>query len=276
MIEVEVRGGLGDAFITLHETMAYERLEKLGDGEAAEVGIISHNPFVDEIFKWHPNAGRIKIRKSRYFFLEYNDRGKRLDAGAFERAPEPQPPRERGPISFYPSSEDLRVIAAELPDRPYLAIAPTASGMEIENRNIPPGIVANICALACLRDIPVVFLGRTYQGPHAPKAAPTRPVDPPRIFDLTDKLSVPGTAEVVRRCRAIVSAHSALLLLSWYNRKPNFLLYPPKYKWHDFDHPSQFGFGKDYTETTRMLFKEFSPYKLNLFLSKNFTRETTP
>ena len=66
--------------------------------------------------------------------------------------------------------------------------------------------------------------------------------------------------------------HSALLLLSWYERKANFVMYPPKYKWHDFDHPSPFGFGKDYPETVRMLFSEFAPSKFTNFLSENFKR----
>jgi hypothetical protein len=275
MISVEVRGGLGDAFITFHETTAYERLEALAPDELATVCIISHNPFIDELFRWHPKISQIKVINSRYFFHEYDDSGKRADAGVFPKTPVPHPTRERQPIRFYPSPEDVNLLADELPKEPYLAIAPTASGMEIENRNIPYSVIIHICAAAKISGIPVVFLGRTYQGPHAPKQAPVRPSGH-QIIDFTDRLSVPGTAEVVKRARATVCAHSALLLLSWFERKPNFALYPPKYKWHDFDNPSPFGFGKDYPETTRALFSEFMPSKFIAFLSTHFKEGNAP
>ena len=275
MIEIEIRGGLGDAFITLHETAAYELLETLAPDERATVCIISHNPYVDEIFRWHPKISQIHVVNSKYFFHEYDDLARRLDAGVFAMTPAPHAPRERKPIRFYPSPEDLRILEDELPKEPYLAIAPTASGMEIENRNIPMPILTQICNTTLLRGIPVVFLGRTYQGPHAPKDELFRPTGN-MIIDFTDQLSVPGTAEVVKRSRAMVCAHSALLLLSWFERKPNFALYPPKYKFHDFDNPSPFGFGKDYPETTRMLFSEFLPSKFTAFLSAHFKRGNAP
>ncbi len=271
MIEIELRGGLGDCFIGLHETMAHEEIEALKSDERARVTIISHNPFADEIFRWHPKSPQIEIVKSRHFFNPpYNNPRIRKEAGIPEQPPPQRPPRARAPIQFYPSPEDLELIESTLPKRPFLAIAPTSSGMEIENRNIPPPIIAKICA-ASKRRVPVVFLGRTYSGPHARKDAPRRPADP-GIVDLTDRLSVPGTASVVKRARATVCAHSALLLLSWYERKPNFTMYPPKYKWHDFDNPSPFGFGKDYPETVRMLFSEFTVQKFLVFLEKNFPK----
>jgi hypothetical protein len=272
MIEIEATGGLGDIFRVLHETTAYEDIERLGPGETARVVLISHNPFCDEIFRWHPKHSQIEVISSRYFFHEYKDAARRRDAGVPERAPEPRPRRERAPIRFYPSSEDMKAIEARLPNIDFLAVAPTASGMEIENRSIPQGILERIASIAKIRGVPVVFLGRTYPGPHAPKVDPQRPVNWTTV-DLTDRLSVPGTAEVLKRARATVCAHSALLLLSWYERKPNFVTYPPKYKTHDFDNDiSPFGFGKNYPETVRMLFSEFTPSRFDDFLTKNFPR----
>lgn len=271
MIEIEARGGLGDCFIWFHETMAYEDIEALKPDERIKVTLISHNPFADEILKWHPKAPQIDIVKSKHFFNPpYDNPQIRKDAGIPEQMPPQRPPRARAPIKFYPSPDDLKIIESDLPKVPFLGIAPTSSGMEIENRNIPLPTVVHICASAKVRGIPVVFLGRTYAGPHARKDAPTRPSGP-GIIDFTDRLSVPGTAEVVKRSRAMVCAHSALLLLSWYERKPNFTMYPPKYKWHDFDNPSPFGFGKDYPETVRMLFVEFTVSKFSEFLKKNFS-----
>ncbi len=270
MIEIEMHGGLGDLFIALHETKAAEELEALGPGERARVTIISHNPFADELFKWHPKAAQIDVVNSRHFFMPpYDDKRIRTDAGVPEMMPPSRAPRERAPISFYPSPDDLKILDADLPNVPFLVIAPTSSGMEIENRNLPLASIVHMCAVAKVVKVPVVFVGRTYQGPHAHKEPLKRPSGQ-GIVDLTDRLSVPGTAEVVKRSRATVCAHSALLLLSWFERKPNLVMYPPKYKWHDFDNPSPFGFGKDYPETTRMLFTEFSPSKFATFLNTYF------
>ncbi len=262
-------GGLGDAFLVLHESAAYEALEGLAPGERASVYIISHNPYVAEIFRWHPKASQIDVFVSRYFFMEYSDAAKRADAGIPPDPIDPSLPRACAPVRFWPSPEDREVLDAELPPGPFLAVAPTASGMEIENRNLPTAMVVSALALCRVLEIPAVLLGRTYQGPHAPKDVPPRPSGP-GIVDLTDRLSVPGTVEVVKRSRALLSAHSCLLLLAWYERKPNFVAYPPQYKFHDFDHPSPFGFGKDYPETTRMLISEYTPSKFSRFLSKHF------
>jgi hypothetical protein len=275
MLDIEVRGGLGDLFIYFHDSTAWEDIENLAPDERARVTIISHNPFADELFKWHPKAAQIEIVKSRHFFHEYDSVEARRAAGVQDHAPIGRPGRERKPIRFYPSPEDLKIMNADLPTEPYLVIAPTASGMEIENRNIPATIVTAVCSAALLRGIPVVFVGRTYQGPHAPKEVSVRPYGE-LIVDFTDRLSVPGTAEVVWRSRATVCAHSALLLLSWFNRIPNMALYPPKYKHHDFDNPSPFGFGKDFQETARMLFSEFVPSRFSTFLSANFKRGNLP
>jgi hypothetical protein len=268
LIDVEVRGGLGDVFIQFHETTAYDEIDAMSQDDRARVTIISHNPFADEIFKWHPKRDRIEIVKSRHFFLApYDVPGPRIAAGVAPVAPAGHPGRQRQPIRFYPSPDDLKILETVVPKAPFLVIAPTASGMEIENRNFPPGIITTIVDLARSRRIPIIFVGRTYQGPHAPKAAPTYP---PGVIDLTDLLSVPGTAEVLKRSRATVCAHSALLLLSWYERKPNFILMPPRYKHVDFDNPSPFGFGKDFPETVRMMFSEFTSQKFDIFLEKNF------
>lgn len=262
---IALYGGLGDGLITIHESTGYESLEKLGPDERARVYIISHNPFAEEIFRWHPKASQIDVFKAKFFFTDYANERIRAEAGIPPEPLDPCEPRPLAPVRFHASPMDLAILEQRLPKRPFLAVAPTASGMEIENRNIPLNILSATTALARTYGIPVVFLGRTYQGPHAPKLAPSLPSGR-GVVNLTDCLSVPGTIEVVKRATAVLSAHSCLLLLSWYERKPVFALYPLKYKQHDFDRPSPFGFGKNYPECTRMLFGEFKPNHMRAFL----------
>lgn len=267
MIGLNLYGGLGDAFIKIHDRTAYEDLERLAPGERAAIFIISHNPFVREIFRWHPKASQIDVYSTSVFFTDYTNAAARKREGFPEVEIDEGRPREKTPVTFYPSPEDQEHLDS-LPEK-FLAIAPSASGMEIENRNLPPRIVNLAVNLAVARKIPVVYFGRTYRGPHPPKNPPIRPGGP-GIIDLTDKLSVPGTVEAVRRCMAILSAHSCLLQIAWYHRKPNFVAYPERYKHHDFDNPSPFGWGKDFPETTRMLFSQFNASVFNNFVRKVF------
>jgi hypothetical protein len=262
-------GGLGDAFIAMHETDGYDALNRLRPDERARVYIISHNPFVPEIFHWHPYATQIDVFTSSHFFLNFTDPAERARGGIPPEPIDPAPTRPRTPVQFWPSPKDFEVLELSLPREPYLVVAPTASGMEIENRNLPLSILTTALAHARIRRIPAVLVGRTYNGPHAPKAAPPRPSGP-GIVDLTDRLSVPGTVEVVKRARAILSAHSCMLLVAWYERLPNFLALPPKYEWHDFLHTSPFGFGKDYPESTRVLFENYRPQMFADFLGRSF------
>lgn len=271
---IDICGGLGDAFISIHEYQEYSDIGTSPEGHRTEAVVNSHNPFVDEIFKWHPHASKIDVLKSKHFFHEHHEDAHRANAGLPPFEPIGRKTRARLPVRFFPSPADLETIRTKLPKRPYLAVAPSASGMEIENRNLTHEILAATNSICRERSIPFVLLGRTYQGPHAPKAAPRR--DFGQIVDLTDKLSVPGTVEVVQRATAVLSAHSSLLLLSWYNRVPNFVMYPPQYKHHDFDNPSPFGFGKDYPETTRMLLSEFRPQLFWSFLERHFKRGNMP
>jgi ADP-heptose:LPS heptosyltransferase len=270
LIEVETRGGLGDAFITFHETDAYERICAMGPRDQATVSIISHNPFVDEIFKWHPKRSQIKILKAGFFFHEYTNTPMRRNAGLADNPPPGCPRRKRLPIPFFVSPQDEAVLASKLPKVPYLAVAPTSSGMEIENRNLPAALTETAFAICRSHNIPIVLLGRNYQGPHTYKAGFAGATQE-GIVDLIDQLSVPGTVHVIKRARAVLSAHSALLLLSWYERRPTFIAYPPKYFQHDFSNPiSPFIFGKDYPETDHMLFNDYKPARFTAFVNKNF------
>jgi ADP-heptose:LPS heptosyltransferase len=274
LIAIDLCGGLGDAFIKMHESTGYEALEALKPGERASIRIISHNPYAKEMFLWHPRADQIDVVVSKHFFLNYKNPAERRLAGIPEEPETAFPPRPRAPVKFYPSPADLAILQAELPSGPYLAVAPTASGMEIQNRNLPPEVLDTAVTAAITRGVPVVLLGRRYQGPHAPKDDILWPRGP-EIVDLTDRLSVPGSVEAVKRARAVLSAHSCLLLISWYERKPVFALYPRKYAEHDFWSPSPFSFGKDYPECVHMLFEDYTRRKFENFLSVAFAERTS-
>lgn len=269
MVEFELRGGLGDAFITLHETEAYEALDELGIDDRATIIINSHNPFVSDIFKWHPAAKKIDLIVAKRFFPDYFDKAERAKAGLPPTSPAPYSRRERAPITFYPSPEDRRTIEEALPKGPFLVAALSASGVD---RNLPSAMIESAFAVARRMGVPVVLLGRTYDCPFHEKDE-LRPSGS-GVVDLIDRLSVPGTVEVVKRAKAVLSCHSCLLLASWYERKPVFTAYPRFYAESDFWRPSPFSFGKDYPETVHMLFEEYRPHMFETFMAENFGKPT--
>ena len=264
MLEFELRGGLGDGFIELHETMAYEETEALGYRDHATVYAICHNPYLSEIFRWHPNADRIRVVASPTFFPDYTNTEKRRLSGLPEKSPDRRPARPASPIRFYPSPEDVRILRC-IPDKPFLAIAASASTCD---RNIPDAALRVAVATCEKRGIPIVTLGRTYKSALGNKIEPA--ISGRDVYDLVDCLSVPGTAEVLKRCRAILTCHSALLLLSWYERLPNFTLYTKYHYEKEFAVRSPFSFGKNFPETVHGLIDTFKPERLTGFIEKNF------
>lgn len=268
MVDFELRGGLGDAFIALHESVAYEILDELGVDDRARIIINSHNPFVSEIFKWHPKAKKIDLVIAKQFFPDYFDPAKREEAGLPATSPIACEPRTRAPITFYPSPEDKAVLSTAIPKGPFLAAALSASGTD---RNLPPAMVNTALAAANRMGIPVVLLGRNYVCAFHDKQEIQPSGD--GLIDLIDRLSVPGTVEVVKRATAVLSCHSCLLLAAWYERKPAFAAYPLFYAESDFWRPSPFSFGKDYPESEHMLFEDYKPQRFAAFLERNFRRE---
>lgn len=176
--------------------------------------------------------------------------------------------RDRAPVKFYPSPEDLKVMDQELPKEPFLAVSLTASVMQIGDRTIPGEIALSAFLSAAHLGIPIVLLGRTYPGSTKNRLAI---LNLPRFTDLTDRLSVPGTAEVLKRSTVVFTSHSCLLQLAWYERKPVFTTYPSGHYEHgDFGVGSEFGFGRNYPETVHMTFEQYTSKKFHDFLKKSF------
>ena len=242
----EFGGGLGDIFSQIFVGSGYRHLAALPAPESATVGLITHNPFARELFTWLPGAGRLTIL----------DRGYWSPAEDAEQRPRhgfpPKPPSSfyfgRAPVVFYPSPDDAPVLA-ELAMRPYVAFSASAG---LPERDIPKAIVQHLAATAQARGFATVFLGRSYARQGRAEYRPSAEEG----LDLVDRLSVPGTALAVTGAAALVCCHSALNLLAWHLRRPQFLLYPKSVDERHMRRPDEWSFGIGYPECRHALFED--------------------
>lgn len=217
----EYMGGLGDVILRLFSSPWYASLDRLAPGERAAVVLMSHHPDVSQLFKWHPRIAQIEV-----FDLGFDQAGfpwadpkYRADHHMPVDGPCP-PPHDGAPINFYPSPADLATIGA-FGDRQFVVMCPSAGTPE---RTFPPGVASEIVDIVIATGTAVVEVGSSkylnaQYGPLPPR---------PGLISLVDKLSIPGTIELIRKCRGVITAHSFALHAAWNLKKPVFLLYP---KW---------------------------------------------
>lgn len=280
---IELHAGLGDIFLSLHRESYYENLFALTSRNRISIYINSHNPFVREIFDWHPVHERLDIFVSRQFFPENTNPEVRVKYGfppEFRHGP--FRPRDPGPLPFYPSPLDSRILKDLVPRRPFLLAALSASSPP---KSIPAWIAEAAVGECRSRGIPVILTGRTYHPLFNPLLKLHHEevvVGGDGVVNLIDRLTIPGTAIVLKRCSAMLSCHSALNILGWFERKPQFLCYPESIRRLHFSRqePDLWSFGKDYPETRHMTFDRFTPQSFGRFLDEYFPRrpqeETVP
>lgn len=272
MKRIELHGGLGDVYLCIHKTSAYEALSKLKAGDHVDVYINSHNPCVRELFDWHPMRKQLAIYVASRFFPEHVNEKIRTDFGFPPKIYHgPWVPRGGTPLVYYPSPEDIKVLEEQLPKKPFLLCALSASGRD---RSIPQDISEKCVEFCRKNDIPVVLTGRRYGAIFHPALRIQHlevSVAQPGVVDLIDKLSVAGTSVAVQRCAAMLSCHSSLNLLGWFEKKPQFLCYPKSaFDRHFNNRQDIWSFGKNFDTTDHMLFEDFTLERFEKFIRRMF------
>jgi glycosyltransferase involved in cell wall biosynthesis len=259
---LEYGGGLGDVFSQLHQRGSYNVLRDLQPGERAKVAIISHNPYVKELFEWHPKRHQIDVLDCGYWHGQEADAAGRLK----HRLPAPgangRLPVKDASIEFHCPSEDDDYIAGLLKDGPVLLLALAAG---LPNRTIPQELVDQIVPLLRADGrFNLVSVGRTYER-HGRKEH-TLSFYRNDVIDAVDRLSVPGTAKLLQASVGLVTCHSALNLLGWYLHTPQLLLYPESVFHRHIARPDQWAFGINFPETVHCQFNHFTPAHMERFL----------
>ncbi len=226
----EFGGGLGDVFHQIFTQGHYPGLEYLDEWDECTVALISHNPFVKELFEWHPKRAQIEViecgywnrddraenatKRNEFGLPPFHPGGGRV-LGCFDRDGFPQ---------FYPSPQDVDRVKAFDDAVGLRNIVVIAAGAGLPARNIPMSILEGTIVQLQASGFHPVIVGRTYD--RYGRSEPFADGTPPGCPNLIDELSVPGMVSLVWNCAGIVCGHSAVNMLGWFLRKPQLLLYP--------------------------------------------------
>lgn len=257
---LEYGGGLGDMLYQMYERGSYNHLRDLAPGEHATVHLIVHNPSAPEVFQHHPKRHQMTVLHHGYWSPADDVQ---------ERAARGLPPAgsnwyltpKESCVEYYPHPSDEPIL--EQLSEPYLVIAPAAG---TPDRTIPDKQRAFIYEyLLAHTSYLLLVTGRTYD-----RDARYEPAVPahPRIVNAVDKLSVPGACRAVQQAQGLVTAHSALNLVGWWEDRPQLLLYPPSVLAQHAPQGQydQWLFGANRTTTVHTTFDEFELSHLVRFL----------
>lgn len=221
---LEYGGGLGDVFTSIYCNNSYNLLADMPEGHKAKIVLICHNVFAFELFTSHPKFNQFEFLNLP-FWWPWEGAENRARYGLKTPGEWTVPMGDSREIMFYPSLEDQRVLD-EVKGKRYVVVAPTAG---TPGRDFPLSMLSNIVNSLNRKGIHVVYVGRNYnrQGGAGDCRKEVESLPICESFTNTfDRLTVPGTAELVRGSVGVVTTHSAICLVGWYMKKPEFLLYP--------------------------------------------------
>lgn len=221
-MHIELLGGLGDCLNRLYSIDWMPKLLEVPAGEMVDVTIISHNPFVDELFKWHPKRSQLNIRKIKFHYpwddKEWRKKNDLPDSPQLDYAPQDR-------IEYFPPLHEYPLID-KLSEKKFLIFVISAGTQE---RHIPEFTRERMATWAISMGYQIYVIGRRYQHFEEFGASPRHVEDfmEPRdgVRHLIDGLTLPGTAKLMERCAGVVTTHTSMCLLSWFLKKPTFLLY---------------------------------------------------
>ena len=261
---LEFGGGLGDIFDQLYYRGAYNILRDLESQDTANVLLVTHNPHAKELFEWHPKRMQFEVQALGYWLVE-DDTRIRAERGLPPAGSNGFLPVRDSVIEYHPNPEDRKLLKKHVQGKRCIVLSP---GAGTQDRTIPWELLREeiIPRLLEVADrFQLVAVGRNYDR-HGRTEYDFSEV--PGVLDLTDQLSVPGTAWLVARASGLLTSHSALNLLGWNERVPQLLLYPqnvldrhcPNGKY------DQWMRGANRSDTVHCLFSEYTPEHMTQFI----------
>jgi hypothetical protein len=255
--EVHLHGGLGDCFLDYYGTGSYEIIEHLAPGQRARIVIFSSNPFVHELFAWHPKRAQLDILIAKAWRHSGDDPRAAKELGIHYRPANPSPAAQSvhipAAIRFYPSPSDLDFLSRITHHASRLVLISASAGAP--ERNLPVPILESVISNLKSSGYHPIMVGRSYDRDGRLEIPAL-----PDCLDAIDKLSVPGTAWLLQHAAGLVTCHSSMNLLGWFLRKPQLLLYPEEvHRQHIQRGANKWAFGIGYPETIHGRFSEFCP-----------------
>lgn len=214
----EFMGGLGDVVLRMHETGCYSILEAAGPESPAAVILMSHNPYVRELFEWHPKRDHIRVYDLGFDtpFHPWENTEWRIEHGIPPVAI-PSYPQRCGRIRYYPSDGDLSFVSGV--PRPYIVISVSAGD---EDRALPEPIRESVADWVIGSGFHLVVVGRSEYRRGRSFDIRQRP----NVIDATDLLSVPGVFRLIEGASGVVSSHTSVFHMAIEAGRPTMLIYP--------------------------------------------------
>lgn len=241
MLEIQFGSGFGDILNVIFSRHTYVQLEDISSDERVSIHLLSQNPYVKELFLWHPKSAQFSVHTHGLCTLpNMSDHESwppfdqtKLDRwlGFYSAARSTKNKfyigsSGDGLARFYPSPRDTTILN-RLRGTRFALVCASAGSL---NRNIPSSICNDVVSAACAVGVPIVSCGRNYSLPSQFAFARREQELPARsgVLNLIDQLTLPGTLELVRMASAVICCHSSMCLMAWHIRKPVFLLCPPE------------------------------------------------
>ena len=199
-------GGLGDC---IRQCFAHDGYSRLSTESKSECIIHSHNPFSEELVKYHPAVldGRCVISKLPFATANH----------ALLPIAEPRIDKNP-PIFFGADAEKVRYL---LPKEPYVILAPDAGD---PCKGLPDHILLEAIGSYPV-DAKLVLLGST----KISNASNVWRGDDSRlknVLDLRNSLNVPETILAIRGDSRVYTAHSAINIIAWLYNIPQTVCVP--------------------------------------------------
>lgn len=234
---IEFGGGLGDVIHQVFTDGGYRSLEALLPHERVKVGIISHNPACASLFDHHPKRAQLDIVTPGYWCPEDDAKMRRIHELPRYNG---TPIDDRLPVRFYPSPEEALALAKITRLKRLVVLAPNAGEPD---RDIPFSIMSAILKRLWQDDWVPVQVGYDYDRNGRPPEQRYGRIFPGPFIDLVGFLSVPATLDLVAKASGVITCHSAVNMMAWYQQRRQLLLYPNHVLERHFRRPDQWSFG---------------------------------
>jgi hypothetical protein len=219
----EYVGGLGDAILRMYFSgeVWYKLLERLPPKEHAVITLMCHNPYLAEVWQWHPKRKQIHVVDLGFTtpFHPWENKEWRVANGLPPEAPCP-PHAPAATMEFYPSISDWKLLTPLMSNEPYIVLAATAGGA---GKSFPDEVRRSVISAITKARFKCLVVGRSM---YLKREGRDRDAEPAfGVIDAVDKLSVPGMIEAVKGAAGVVSADTSVLHAAWQEHRPVFLLY---------------------------------------------------
>ncbi len=256
---IEYGGGLGDIFMQMIYRGSYNVLRDMEPDDTAHIVTICHNPFVHELFSFHPKRNQFRVDYLDYWGVQddekYRSKHNLPPSGSLNNLPE-----KDSSLVLYPNQSDINFLLP-IVNKKFIFFHPFAGE---NNRRFNNNLINNIIeTILNETDYNIILVGRNYI--RNDKEIENIDINNDRIINAVDRLSVPGTAILLNYSVGMICTHSSFSILGWATQKPMLLLYSDVAYRDHIKNKTQWAFGIDNGLTVHNFLDKYTINDFNNF-----------